>query len=104
MPTVLDYVGYRGKFMAFGNSIFDTTAERYAYNFHTPDYMILDNNYFLQFNGGHAIGLYEYKKDSTMGKNLLFEYPDVTASMEQKLKAIIQTHHHVMINNKLVAE
>ena len=104
MPTVLDYVGYSGKFMAFGNSIFDTTAERYAYNFHTPDYMILDNNYFLQFNGGHAIGLYEYKKDSTMGKNLLFEYPDVTASMEQKLKAIIQTHHHVMINNKLVAE
>lgn len=104
MPTVLDYIGYRGKFMAFGNSIFNKSAERYAFNFHTPDYMLLDDTFFLQFNGGRAIGLYDYKRDSTMSNNLIYELPNVTMSMEDKLKAIIQTHHHVMINDKLVAE
>ena len=104
MPTVLDYIGYRGKFMAFGSSVFDTTSERYAFNFHTPDYMLLDDHFVVQFNGGRAIGLYEYKQDSAMNNNLLFEYPDITSSMEEKIKAIIQTHHHAMIYNKLVAE
>ncbi|MBC8172685.1 MAG: sulfatase-like hydrolase/transferase, partial [Chitinophagales bacterium] len=28
MPTVLDFLGYSGKYLAFGNSIFDTTAQR----------------------------------------------------------------------------
>ncbi len=104
MPTVLDYTGYRGKYMAFGNSVFDTHAERYAYNYHASDYLILDNSFALQFNGGKAIGLYEYKSDSSLVNNLLNEYPDITTTLEDKLKAIIQTHHHAMIDNKLVAE
>lgn len=104
MPTVLDYIGYKGKYMAFGNSVFNTTAERYAFNFHTPDYLLVNDNFALQFNGGHAIGLYDYKNDSTMNNNLLFEFPEVTNQMEDKIKAIIQTHHHAIINNKLVAE
>ncbi len=104
MPTVLDYAGYEGKFMAFGNSIFDTTAERYIYNYHSSEYMILDNDFVLQFNGGKAIGLYQYKSDSSLTDNLIHEYPEITATLEDKLKAIIQTHHRAMINNKLVAE
>lgn len=104
MPTVLDYIGYNGNFMAFGNSVFDESAERYAYNFHTPDYLLVNNHFALQFNGGNAIGLYEYKMDSAMNNNLLYEYPDITNAMEEKIKAIIQTHHHAIINNKLVAD
>lgn len=104
MPTVLDYIGYKGKFMAFGNSVFDASAERYAYNFHTPDYLLVNNYFALQLNDGKAVGLYEYKVDSGMNNNLIHDYPDVTNAMEEKLKAIVQTHHHAIINNKLVAD
>ncbi|MFI5171266.1 MAG: LTA synthase family protein [Chitinophagales bacterium] len=104
MPTVLDYVGYKGKFMAFGNSVFDTISEHYVYNYHSSDYMIINDDFALQFNGGKATGLFQYKSDSSLNDNLINEYPDITTTLEDKLKAIIQTHHQAMINNKLVAE
>lgn len=104
MPTVLDYTGYKGKYIAFGNSVFDTTAERYAFNFHAADYMIIDNDFALQMNMDNSIGLYEYKLDSTLNNNLINEYPQIADRLEDKLKAIIQIHHHAMINNKLTAE
>ncbi len=100
--TVLDYIGYTGKFMDYGNSVFDTTAERYAFNYHISDYMILNEDFVLQFDGSKAIGLYQYKSDSSLNDNLLHEYPDITATMEDKLKAIIQTHHEAMVRNKLM--
>jgi len=102
--TILDYVGYSGKFMAYGNSVFDTTAVRYVYNYHSSDYMIINNDFALQFDGSRSIGLYQYKSDSSLNDNLLFEYPDITATMEDKLKAIIQTHHEAMVRNKLIPE
>ena len=33
--TVLDYIGYTGKFMAYGKSVFDTTEARFVYNYHS---------------------------------------------------------------------
>ncbi len=104
MPTVLDYVGYEGKFMAFGHSVFNTTAERYAYNYHSSDYLLINKDLALIFNGGRTMGLYEYKVDSALSVNKMHDYPDVTTRMEDKIKAIIQTHHRAMINDKLVAE
>lgn len=104
MPTVLDYVGYDGKFMAFGNSVFNTAAERYAYNYHSSDYLLINKDFALIFNGGRTMGLYEYKADSSLAENKMQVYPDITTKMEDKIKAIIQTHHRAMINDKLVAE
>lgn len=104
MPTVLDYVGYKGKFMAFGNSIFDSTAQRFAFNYHSSDYLLINKDFALIYNGGRTVGLYEYQRDSSLSVNKMAEYPDITASMQDKIKAIIQVHHHAMINNKLVAE
>lgn len=104
MPTVLDYAGYTGKYVAFGTSVFDSTAERYAFNYHASDYMILDNDFVLQMKGDNSIGLYEYKMDSTLNNNVNNEYPLIKTKLENELRAIIQIHHHAMINNKLAAE
>ncbi|MEZ5014008.1 MAG: sulfatase-like hydrolase/transferase [Chitinophagales bacterium] len=104
MPTVLDYIGYTGKYMSFGNSVFDTLSEHYAFNYHASEYMIINDDFALQFNDGKTIGLYQYKQDSTLSRNVMNDYPDLTVSLEEKLKAIIQAHNHAMIYNKLVAE
>lgn len=104
MPTVLDYIGYSGNYTAFGNSVFDTVAPHYAFNFHAGEYMLLDSNFVLQYNGNSVLGLYDYKKDSMLVKNLSAEYPDITLNMEDRLKAIIQLHNSVMIHNKLAGQ
>ncbi|MFN0276455.1 MAG: LTA synthase family protein [Chitinophagales bacterium] len=104
MPTVLDYAGYTGKYMAFGQSIFDTTSQRFIYNHHSSDFMILNDDYVLQYNGMRTEGLYAYKQDSLLHNNLTESLPDISAKMEDKLKAIIQVHNHAMIHNKLVPE
>lgn len=101
MPTVLDYIGYTGKYTAFGNSVFDTLAPHYAFNFHAGEYMLLDNDFMLQYNGNTVLGLYDYKNDSMLIKNVSVDYPDVTLNMEDRLKAIIQLHNDAMIYNKL---
>jgi len=104
LPTVLDFVGYTGKYNCFGNSVFDTLAERYAFNYHSSDYLLIQNDFALIFNAGRATGLYAYKADSTFTNNLMETHPDVTTTLEDKLKAIIQVHHEAMINNQLVPE
>ncbi|HET8963333.1 MAG TPA: sulfatase-like hydrolase/transferase [Chitinophagales bacterium] len=101
MPTVLDYIGYTGKYTAFGNSVFDTLAPHFAFNFHAGEYMLLDSNFMLQYNGNTVLGLYDYKNDSILIKNVSADYPDVTLNMEDRLKAIIQLHNDAMIYNKL---
>ncbi|MBC8046259.1 MAG: LTA synthase family protein [Fimbriimonadaceae bacterium] len=104
LPTVLDYAGYKGKYMAFGNSIFDTTAHRLAFNYHSNDFMLLDDYYVLQYNGIKTEGLFAYKQDSLLQNNLSETLPDIKDKMEDKLKAIIQVHHHAMIHNKLLPQ
>ncbi|MBK7110439.1 MAG: hypothetical protein IPH61_15290 [Bacteroidetes bacterium] len=101
MPTVLDYIGYTGKYTAFGNSVFDSLAPHFAFNFHAGEYMLLDSNFMLQYNGNTVLGLYDYKNDSMLIKNMSAEYPDETLNMEDRLKAIIQLHNDAMIYNKL---
>lgn len=101
MPTVLDYIGYTGKYTAFGNSVFDSLAPHFAFNFHAGEYMLLDSNFMLQYNGNTVLGLYDYKNDSMLIKNVSADYPDVTLNMEDRLKAIIQLHNDAMIYNKL---
>lgn len=104
LPTVLDYIGYTGTYSAFGNSVFDTNTPRYAFNFHAGEYMLLDSSYVLQHNGMQSIGLYHYKTDSLLRKNVSHENADILLHMEDRLKAIIQIHHSAMIHNQLIPQ
>ena len=102
LPSILDFVGYKGKFTAFGNSIFDTTSPRYAYNYLNAVYQILDDDYVLHFDGSRIMGLFRYKQDSMLQFNLAGSFPEKTKELATQLKAIMQTHNHLLIENKLI--
>jgi phosphoglycerol transferase MdoB-like AlkP superfamily enzyme len=104
LPTVLDYAGFTGKFMAFGTSVFDTVSQRFIYNHHSNDFILLNDDYALQYNGMKTEGLFAYKQDSLLQNNLEHILPDIKDKMEDRLKAIIQVHNHAMIHNKLVPQ
>ncbi len=103
MPTLLDYLEYPGNYFAFGNSMLDSTSSGYAVNFINDVYQYFEEDHLLQFDGSKTIGFYDFKNDSLLQNNLSGKFPEKEKSMEQKLKAIIQTYYHGMIHNKLTA-
>lgn len=103
-PTILDYVGYNGPYCAFGTSVFDTIANRFAFAFHAGDYHLIYKDTALIFSGQTMEGLYHFPEDSLLKNDLREEAPKTLQFMTTHFKAIIQAHHQAMIHNKLTGQ
>ena len=101
LPSVLDYLHYKGKFVAFGRSVFDTTATRFNVTFLNDSYQIIQGDWAMQFSGNSVEAIYNYKKDPLLKQNLMVVEQKKTKEMETFLKAVIQQYNNRMINNKL---
>jgi phosphoglycerol transferase MdoB-like AlkP superfamily enzyme len=101
-PSVLDYINYPLPYFAFGNSIFDSTAQHHAFICHGNVYQLAQGDYSLEFDGKRSTELYNYKKDSLLQYNIISAEPLITAEMERKIKAMIQTYQQALIKNKTV--
>jgi len=101
LPSVLDYLHYKGKFVSFGQSVFDSTATRYNVTFLNDSYQIIQGDYAMQFDGKSIRALYNYKKDPLLKQNLMDIEQVKSKEMEIFLKAVIQQYDNRMINNKL---
>ena len=104
LPTVLRFLNYDADFFAFGNNAFDSASTGYAINYMNENYQIFQDEYLLQFDGSNATAMYNYKTDSLLQSNILGKVPEKEKTMEEKLKAIIQTYYHSMIHNQLTAK
>ena len=103
MPTILDYLNFDKSFFAFGQSAFDSISSGYAVNYNSGIYQIISGDYTFQFDGTSSIGLYNYKTDSLMKRNLLTKNPPLALQLSNRLKAIIQTYNHALIKNRMTA-
>ena len=103
MPSVLDYLDYNGDFIAYGNSIFDTTSTHFSVSFLGGLYQIISNGYALQYDGNTVRSLYCLNNDLLMTQNVAATEPDRKEQMERKLKAIIQSFNTRVRNNRLTA-
>ena len=109
LPTVLSYLNYDKDFFAFGNNSLDSTHSGYAVNYINDVYQFFQDDYLLQFDGAKTIALYNYKTDSLLKENILHSGSSAAIAttqkrMEDRLKAIVQTYNHSMINNQLTSE
>lgn len=103
LPTVLDYLNFDEPYVAFGESAFDTMADKNAYMYSNQIYQILNDSLLLSFDQRNTIGVYNYKKDVFLQNDLKTKKRPVNTLLENKLKAVIQAHHRAMINNQLVS-
>ena len=62
MPTILDYVGCDEPFVAFGNSLFDTAAPRFAVSYLNGLYQLIDDERCVNFDGDEFTTSMEIKK------------------------------------------
>ncbi len=101
MPTLLNLLHYPKDYNAFGFDIFDELKPRYDYTFSNGIYQILDGEYILFFDGTKMVGFYNYKKNPELSVDVKGKYPKKEKEMLTYLKALIQIHNELMIDNKI---
>ena len=102
MPTVLSYLNYDEEFIAFGNNLLDDSYESFAFNTSGSTYHLYMKDHILEMIDNKPIGLFNYKDDIFLEKNLLDKDPKLQSQMEDKLKAIIQSYNGRLIDNNMV--
>jgi len=104
MPSILDYVGYTGKFLAFGNSVFDREREPFSVSFLNGLYQIVSGDYAQQFDGESITGLFNIREDVNLKNSLVDQQPEVAENMKRKLQGLIQSYNQRLIENKITVE
>jgi len=102
MPSVLSYLNYDREYIAFGNNLFDDSAESFAFNTNGSTYQLFMKGHMLEMVENKPVGLYSFKEDKLLDINMIGKDESLQAMMEEKLKAIIQTYNARMIDNDMV--
>ena len=104
MPTVLSYLNFDDEYIAFGNNLLDNSKESFAFNTSGSTYHFYMKDHLLEMIEGKPVGLYNYKKDIFLKKNILGGEPELQSQMEEKMKAIIQTYNVRLIDNDMTVQ
>lgn len=104
MPSVLDYLGYSKEFLAFGNSVFDSSAIHRVVNFNNNIFQLMEGNDFLLFDGDNSTGLYHFRTDSTLVDNQITREEMKAKQMEKWLKAMVQSYDDRLRMNRMVPD
>ena len=67
-------------------------------------YQLMMGDYLYLYNGLKGVGLYDYKNDIMLTKNIFGQKPEIEEKMEAKVKAIIQQYNNRMIGDKLTVQ
>ena len=102
MPTILNYLNYDGEYIAFGNNLLVDSLESFAFNTAGSTYQLLMMDHLLEMIDNKPAGLYNIKTDRFLENNVLGNNRDLEITMEEKLKAIIQTYNSRLIENNMV--
>ncbi len=101
MPTVLNYLGYEGEYIAFGNDLFNDSGMSFAFNTAGSTYHLYMKDHLLEMIDTKPVALYNYRNDKLLESNLLGKEPDIQPDMENLLKAVIQSYNERMLDNRL---
>jgi len=104
LPSVMNYLNYDESFFSFGYPVFDRTSDHFVINYTNGLYHLIQQNYCLFFDGSAGVSLYNLETDSLLQNNLLGKVPEAQSSLENKIKAIIQTYNNRLINNEMVVK
>ncbi len=104
MPTILNFLNFDEEYIAFGNNLLDDSYESFAFNTSGNNYHLYMKDHILEMIDNKPVGLFNYKADRILEKNLLGTNPVLQAAMENKLKAIIQSYNTRLIDNNMTVK
>jgi hypothetical protein len=103
MPTVLGQLNYGHPYIAYGRDILKENAEPFAFNYKDNTYQLFEGDFLLVFDGVETLGLYNFKTDKMVERNIKKDHTDVVTRMEAKIKAIIQQYNNRLIEDRMTA-
>ncbi len=101
MSSVLDFINYKEKYTTFGTSVFDSTAAHFSVSYSNNNYRIIKDSFLLQFNGEKGQDMYNILEDKFLNNNLYYKNKNKQTSLEDFLKAYLQTYDARIIKNQL---
>ncbi len=105
MPTILNLIGHKDPFFAFGKSIFEETSG-YSASYIGDKYLYFgtykNENYMLQYQDDKILGIFNIE-DQLQTKNLISDVA-LSAALEKHLKAMIQAYNHALISNEMTVQ
>jgi phosphoglycerol transferase MdoB-like AlkP superfamily enzyme len=104
MPTILNFLNFDEEYIAFGNNLLDDSYESFAFNTSGNNYHLYMKDHILEMIDNKPVGLFNFKQDRLLEKNLLGAEPDVQKLMEDKLKAVIQTYNNRLLDNNMTVK
>ena len=104
MPSVLDYLHFNKDYIAFGSSVFDTTAPHFSVHYISGLYGMVKDGYLLEFDGIKTTAFFDLQNDRMQTKNLAGKNLPVMKNLETFLKAYIQQYNNRLIENRLSLE
>jgi arylsulfatase A-like enzyme len=103
MPTIMDYLGYKKPFFAFGSSVFQPAELKFMAAKLSGIYSWISNGYQLKISGNNVIEAYRFPSDSLGKSNLVKGFdtiPDAKTA-KKNWEAFVQTYNNALINNKM---
>jgi phosphoglycerol transferase MdoB-like AlkP superfamily enzyme len=104
MPSILSFLNYDEDFIAFGNDLFNDSYESFAYNTAGSTYHLYMKDHILEMMDNKPLGLFNYKSDRFLEKNLLGTETEIQKQMTDKLKAIIQSYNSRLLDNNMTVK
>ena len=102
MPSVLDYLRYRGRFVSFGKSVFsDPSGYRFAVSYKQSFYQMIDSSFCLFFDGSETMFMGKYEEDISLKTDVHKDFPAERFMMENYLKAFLQDYYSRLDQNGL---
>ena len=102
MPSILDYLNIKTDMVSFGKSY--KSKNNFVVYYLQGIYHYIQDDYYLAFANNQPIGLYNWKKDIYLKKNLLMGEKQKVDKMAQFLKAYIQTFYERVTHDALILE
>jgi len=100
----MDYINFDHGYFAFGNSVFNKNAVKFAVNYLNNSYLLLKGKEALEFDGWNSTGLFDIITDPALKHNIIFRKDVKYIGKEKLLKALIQVYNQRMIDNRLTIE
>jgi len=106
MPTVLDYLGYDKRYLAFGTDLADSLSPGRHFSVHyiSGIYGMIKDGYYIEFNGTRTTALFNLADDPLQTRNIAGRKKDVRQKLELFLKAYIQQYNNRLIENRIIIE
>lgn len=103
MPSILGYLNYDKDFFAFGRNIFDSLSLPYVINYRSNAYQFIAGDYLVQYDDEQdkTLGLYNFRNDTMLRKNITGQLPAIQQQMEERIRAFIQQYNYAIVNNKM---